>query len=197
VDIIFEKLVNSFIENKVGIVENFLDESLAGHLKENLLLLFSKNKLIPAGIGNKSKLIHNTLVRSDKIYWLDREHNNKYENVFFDLMDTFVKYLNGICYAGITGYEFHYAVYEEGSFYKKHIDQFKDNKSRAYSMIIYLNENWEESHGGELCIYHANHSQIISPINRQCVFFKSSELEHEVLLSHKPRYSITGWLKTN
>ncbi len=28
-------------------------------------------------------------------------------------------------------------------------------------------------------------------------FLKSSELEHEVLFSHKPPMSITSWLKTN
>ena len=64
-------------------------------------------------------------------------------------------------------------------------------------MILYLNDNWKEKDGGELTIYHNVHTQIISPLNGKCVFFKSSELEHEVLLNQKPRLSITGWLKTN
>lgn len=64
-------------------------------------------------------------------------------------------------------------------------------------MIMYLNEDWIPSDGGELCVYHQNDTQIITPINGKCIFFKSNELEHEVLLSHKPRMSITGWLKTN
>ena len=105
--------------------------------------------------------------------------------------------MNKTCYTGITGYEFHYAYYDEGSSYKRHLDQFKDNQKRAYSMIMYLNTNWVPSDGGQLCIYHKDMSQIISPINGKCVFFKSSELEHEVLLNHKPRMSITGWLKTS
>lgn len=194
---IFESLVNSFLENKVGIAENFLSKVLSDHLKENILLLHSEKHLRDAGIGNSANLIQDKLIRSDMIYWLDRKHNDIYENSFFDLMDRFVKYLNYTCYAGITGYEFHYALYEKGSFYKRHLDQFRDNKSRAYSMIMYLNDNWQESDGGELCIYHANHSQIISPVNGKCVFFKSSELEHEVLLNHQARLSITGWLKSN
>ena len=36
----------------------------------------------------------------------------------------------------------------------------------------------------------------LSPTNGKIVFFKSSELAHEVLLSNQPRMSITGWLKS-
>ncbi|WP_218972254.1 2OG-Fe(II) oxygenase [Labilibaculum filiforme] len=142
-------------------------------------------------------LIHDKLIRSDKIYWLDRKHRDKHEDSFFDLMDRFVVYLNQTCYTGITGYEFHYALYEKGTFYKKHLDQFVNNKGRAFTMIMYLNIDWKQGDGGELCIYHLDHNQNIAPINGKCVFFKSSELEHEVLLSNQPRLSITGWLKTN
>jgi len=64
-------------------------------------------------------------------------------------------------------------------------------------MITYLNTDWIAADGGQLCIYHEKESHIVSPINGTCVFFKSGEMEHEVLLSNKPRMSITGWLKTN
>ena len=193
----FERIITSFLENKVGLINDFLKEDLSSKLKENLLLLLFKKQFNAAGIGNDSKFTTNKLIRSDRIYWLDRKHNNVHENHFFDLMDAFVKYLNETCYTGITGYEFHYAYYDTGSFYKRHLDQFKDNQSRAYSMIMYLNNNWLPLDGGQLCIYHQNSTQIIDPTNGKCVFFKSSDLEHEVLLSHQPRMSITGWLKTN
>lgn len=193
----FENLITSFLEDKVGLAENFLSEILAAELKKHLLSLYSDKQFQMAGIGNKKSLIKEKLIRNDLIYWLDRKHNNIHENSFFDLMDEFVKYLNLTCYTGITGYEFHYALYENGSFYKRHLDQFQSNKSRAFSMIMYLNEYWQTSDGGELCVYIANRSQIIAPTNGKCVFFKSSELEHEVLLNHKPRMSITGWLKTD
>lgn len=141
--------------------------------------------------------MHNKLVRSDLICWLDRKNNNSPENDFFDLIDSFVSHLNSTCYTGITGYEFHYTLYEKGSFYKKHIDQFSNNESRQYSMIMYLNDDWRAEDGGELCIHHGNILQNISPVNGKSVFFKSNELAHEVLLTHKPRMSITGWLKIN
>jgi SM-20-related protein len=192
----FDALIDSYLENKVGITDHFLTDSLAGHLKANLSALFADNQFRPAGIGNNTIQAHNNQIRRDQIYWLDRGHNDAHENGFFDMIDQFVAYLNSTCYAGITGYEFHYAMYETGSFYKKHLDQFRDDGSRAFSMIMYLNADWAEKDGGELCIYHADHTQMIAPNNGKCVFFKSSELEHEVLQTNQPRLSITGWLKS-
>jgi SM-20-related protein len=192
---IFNTLIDSFINDKVGIAEHFLNESLAGHLKENLTTLFAQNKMRHAGTGNKAIVDRNKLMRGDSIHWLDRAHNDVHENSFFDLMDRFVKYLNENCYTGINSYEFHYTLYAPGTFYKKHIDRFQNNDSRKFSMIMYLNPDWIPEDGGELCIHHESGLQNISPLNGKVVFFKSNELEHEVLTTLKYRMSITGWLK--
>lgn len=194
---IFDTLIDTYLETHIGIADNFLNTALAGNLKQNLFNLLQNNALKAAGTGNETQVLHNKLVRSDDIYWLDRLHNDPHENAFFDLMDLFVSYLNRTCYTGITGYEFHYTLYQKGSFYKKHLDQFQNNSSRAYSMIMYLNADWQPVDGGELCIHHTDHLQHISPINGKSVFFKSNEMEHEVLITGKPRLSITGWLKVN
>lgn len=193
----FDTLITSFIDDKVGIAEHFLPDSLARHLKQNLYALYESMQLRRAGTGNDTDSILDSSVRSDKIFWLDRKHNDQYENDFFDLIDSFVAHLNSTCYTGITGYEFHYTLYEKGSFYKKHLDQFRNNDSRKYSMIMYLNSEWEAADGGELCIHQNNGLHNISPQNGKIVFFKSNELEHEVLITHKARLSITGWLKVN
>ncbi|WP_082215266.1 2OG-Fe(II) oxygenase [Dyadobacter psychrophilus] len=192
---IFNELIDSYIDNKVGIAKDFLSAPLASNLKANLMSLLATNQLLSAGTGNDTKVVHDQLYRSDSIYWLDRKHNDPHENDFFDLMDQFVEHLNRTCYTGITGYEFHYALYQSGSFYKKHFDQFRNNSSRQYSMIMYLNTNWTSGDGGELRIHNTDHEQDIAPTNGKSVFFKSSELEHEVLLTNKPRMSVTGWLK--
>ena len=191
----FETLIASYIENKVGISQHFLSDELANHLKENLLSLHNDNKLLTAGTGNADKLIHNTAIRNDVIYWLDKKNNNAHENAFFVQIEAFIAYLNISCYAGITGYEFHYSLYETGSFYRKHLDQFQDNSSRQFSMISYLNNNWQENDGGELLIHQLDNDQKISPTQGKTVFFKSNELVHEVLVTNERRMSITGWLK--
>lgn len=192
----FEDLIGTFIENKVGISEDFLSSELADNLKQNLIALNQNSLLQSAGIGNSEKLSYDGAIRSDSIYWLDKKHNNAFENEFFTQIEAFILYLNTTCYAGITGYEFHYSLYESGDFYLKHLDQFKNNPSRKYSMISYLNANWEMKDGGELVIHQLDNSQKISPTQGKTVFFKSDELVHEVLVTQKTRMSITGWLKS-
>ena len=191
-DLIFDELIDTYLANKVGIAENFLSKVLSAHLADNIRTLYADDLLLSAGIGNNTAVNYNNSIRSDRIYWLDRLHNNRYENDFFDLMDRFVSHLNSTCYAGITGYEFHYTLYEKGAFYKRHLDNFKQNGTRVFSMIMYLNDKVD---GGALRIYQENSSQDITPNAGKSVFFKSNELEHEVLVTHLPRISITGWLK--
>ncbi len=193
-DLIFDELIDSYLATNVGTVSNFLSIALSAHLVDNINTLYARDLLLSAGTGNNKLVNHDKLIRSDKIYWLDRLHNNIHENAFFDLMDSFVSHLNKSCYAGITGYEFHYTLYEKGSFYKRHLDNFKQNGTRAYSMIMYLNA---EVNGGALRIYQDNGSRDISPTAGKSVFFKSNQLEHEVLITYLPRMSITGWLKTS
>jgi len=191
----FETIIESYIKNQVGISDSFLDEVLAGHLKNNILQLHQQQLLKGAFTGNEEGRNKDSKVRGDSIYWLDRKHNDVYENEFFDRMDAFVLYLNNSCYTGITSYEFHYTLYEPGTFYKRHKDQFKNDSSRQFSIISYLNEDWMLEDGGQLLIQLPHEEQLISPTNGKTVFFKSNELEHEVLNTTKNRMSITGWLK--
>lgn len=193
---IFDTLIDSYIENKIGIADHFLSEALCLHLKENLNQLYAEKLLLAAGTGNNEKVAYDQQFRSDIIYWLDRKHDNLHENSFFMLMDDFIAYLNETCYTGITHYEFHYTLYNKGSFYKRHWDQFRNNDSRKYSMVMYLNTDWKVTDGGELCVYHDGKSQHIAPLNGKTILFKSNEMEHEVLMTHAPRMSITGWLKS-
>lgn len=191
----FEILIDSFISEKIGIADHFLSDNLANHLQQHLLTLFKQKLLVSAGTGNDEVVSHDVLIRSDLIYWLDRKHDNEYEHDFLDQIDDFIKYLNKSCFAGITGYEFHYSLYEVGSFYQKHIDQFKNNTSRKYSMISYLNNNWQEEDGGQLMIYQSFNHKKINPTLGKTILFKSNEIQHEVLITKQPRMSITDWLK--
>ncbi len=196
-DDVFEALIGSYIENRIGIVSNFLTNNLANKLKDSLISLNKNSLLLAAGTGNSQNPNQNSAIRGDAIYWLDKNNNNQAEDEFFIQIENFIKYLNMSCYAGITDYEFHYTLYVKGSFYIKHIDQFKNDTSRAYSLISYLNIDWQPHDGGELLVYNNqnNNAQIIEPKHGTTVLFKSNEMPHEVLVTQKPRMSITGWLK--
>ena len=75
------------------------------------------------------------------------------------------------------------------------LDQFKNNSNRQYSMISYLNNNWQELDGGQLLIHQEDGNRSISPTQGKTVLFKSDELLHEVLVTNQRRMSVTGWLK--
>lgn len=193
----FDTLIDSYLSNKAGIDKNFLSDKLVKGLQQNISQLDSTNKMTQAGIGNATVKDSNQKMRGDKIYWLDKTNNNAFEQEFLELAESFIAHLNSSCYTGIHNYEFHYAVYEAGSYYKKHIDQFQSDNKRKFSFINYLNDDWQEADGGQLHLYYDGEVQKIEPQSKTAVFFKSNEMEHEVVLCNRSRMSISGWLKSS
>ncbi|HEY8659995.1 MAG TPA: 2OG-Fe(II) oxygenase [Hanamia sp.] len=191
----FDLLIDSYLDNKVGIDAGFLNANLSQGLQQNILQLQRDSLMTDAGIGNEKVKDPKQKMRGDKIYWMDKTHNNIFEKEFLLQVEDFIDRLNCTCYTGINGYEFHYAVYEEGSYYKRHKDQFKNDSNRKYSLINYLNENWLEEDGGQLLVYQDEAVQKILPKSQTAVFFKSDEMEHEVTKANRSRMSVTGWLK--
>ncbi len=193
--VVFESIITSYISDGVGQSLDFIPQDLAENLRKNLDQHYVNVELKQAGIGQNQNFQQDSNIRKDKIHWLEPETTNVSEQAFFKLIESWVAFLNQTCFTGISSYEFHYALYEEGSLYRRHLDQFANNDNRAFSMIIYLNENWKDGDGGELVIYKPNGDMTISPNMQKMVFFNSSALEHEVLRTCVPRKSITGWLK--
>lgn len=191
----FDILIDSYLHSKVGIDPCFLSEELSKGLQENILKLQKDNLMKTAGVGNNEVKDSNQKMRGDTIYWMDKNHPNVFEQEFLAHMEDFIVHLNRTCYTGINAYEFHYAVYETGSFYKRHTDQFKNNSDRKYSLINYLNEDWQKDDGGELLVYQPGETRRISPHAQTAVFFNSNEMEHEVTTANRSRMSVSGWLK--
>jgi SM-20-related protein len=187
----FERLIDSYMADQVGVCDQFLSEIQVNHLRARLLDLHQSQQMRHAGTGNEVANHYDTALRGDQIYWLEKEQ----ETQFFEIMDGFVSYLNQTCYTGIKDYEFHFAHYAPGRGYKRHLDQFKSDSSRVFSVIIYLNHDWQEQDGGALRIFQGALSQTVAPLGGRCVFFKSDQLEHEVMVTTRDRLSITGWLK--
>ena len=191
----FDLLIDSYMDTKVGIDVGFLNKELCDGLRQNILQLQRENKMTTAGIGNMEVKDAGQKMRGDKIFWMDKSHDNLFEQEFLQLAEDFIIHLNRTCYTGINGYEFHYALYEEGSGYKRHLDQFRNDSDRKYSLISYLNEDWTEADGGQLWAYTEKAVQKILPHAQSSVFFKSDEMVHEVMVANRSRMSITGWLK--
>lgn len=191
----FELLINGLIDDSYGTLPEHLPKALSEGLRNRLIGHRDRQLMVPAGTGREAQFKQKTAIRGDLISWLDNESEDPFEQTFFRHIAAFAAYLNRSCYAGITGWEFHYALYEPGSFYKRHRDQFQQQHSRKFSIVHYLQENWQESDGGQLAIYTESGVHLINPEEGRVVFFRSDETDHEVFISNTSRMSITGWLK--
>ena len=88
-------------------------------------------------------------------------------------IEGFIQHLNRTCFTSISSYESHYAQYGKNTFYKRHLDQFKNENGRQFSVILYLNDEWKANDGGMLSMYPLNNPQVnIAPLGGRIVFFK-------------------------
>ncbi len=190
----FEELINGLLDERFGVADQFIPASLVGELQAQLLENFESGQMKPAGIGQRFSYAQNLKIRGDVIYWLEKEHNAA-ERAFLEHMENFIQYLNRSCYTGINAYEFHYALYQPGAFYKRHRDQFKSDQGRRFSLVTYLNTDWTEADGGTLALFPDDREVCIEPLGGRTVFFRADEVEHEVRAARRARLSIAGWLK--
>ncbi len=192
----FEILIDGLINRGVGSCDFFFEPETVRGLRANLLRHFCKGEMRPAGVGKNFDYTKNAAIRGDLIRWVDKSCSDPFESLFINKVQQFIAHMNATCYTGINDFEFHYALYETGSFYKRHLDQFRSDKGRLFSFVLYLNEDWAESDGGSISLYLEEGEMTLLPDEGRVVFFKSDQTEHEVHPSmNRPRLSIAGWLK--
>ena len=196
----YEDIINQLQNQHFACVDDFFNKKLLDHLHQHILYLYKTDELKKAAIGKHFDEHIKTEIRGDYIQWMNDKQPQNVEALFFEIVQQFVEYLNRTCFTGILHKEFHYAVYPEGRFYKRHLDTFQNDQRRKLSIVLYLNKNWAKSSGGELVLYLNEDNQekalIIEPIFGRLLIFESQQIEHEVKpVKQNLRLSITGWLK--
>ncbi len=119
---------------------------------------------------------------------------------WLDWLEMLKTYLNRRLFLGLFSVESHFAYYQKGDFYKRHVDAFRGESNRVLSLVTYLNPLWSADDGGELVMYadDNDHTGIkILPKLGTMVVFLSEVFEHEVLPAKKDRYSIASWFRLN
>ncbi len=148
----------------------------------------------PAGIGRGQDNTVVSQIRRDQTFWLDGTTEPQLE--FLSLLEALRLELNRRLFLGIFDFESHYACYKPGAFYKRHFDSFRGAKNRVLSVVTWLNPDWKPGDGGELRIWPENQDALdIAPTFARTIVFLSEEMEHEVLVTHKPRFSIASWFR--
>ncbi len=174
-------------------IDQFLSQQeIAGIL--NLKTLRDAENLKKAGIGNRQSLQIQEGIRGDYIQWLDKRTAEAPLQVYMNRLEELMAYLNQELFLSLKDYEIHFTVYPPGTYYKRHLDQFKHDDHRKLSVICYLNNNWLDEEGGQLRLYLPNETLDLFPLAGRLVCFRSDQLEHEVLPATRERLSITGWM---
>lgn len=174
------------------VLHNALDSQLP---KKLLNFIDNQTSFKNAGISSTQNKHIDTSKRSDKILWLDEDSDVQSE--YLNFCKELQQQLNRELYLGLNYYESHFSIYEEGAFYEKHVDAFKNSKSRVVTTVYYLNEGYKQEDAGELLIYNENNEliQTITPQANTLVVFLSDKFPHEVRPTKKTRYSIAGWFR--
>lgn len=187
-----EILIDQLVEKGWYVAKNFLSTELCQELIHD-----RPQEMKKAGVG-KGQTIVNESIRKDSIAWLDPSDCTPSQKKFLTEMQELKEVVNRTLYLGIKSFECHYAHYQVGGYYKKHLDQHQNTNQRVLSSITYLNT---PDQGGELVIFKRDEPNVvetkIKPETGTMVCFLSDKIYHEVLETKDDRFSLTGWFRTD
>ncbi|EGQ7782884.1 2OG-Fe(II) oxygenase [Vibrio parahaemolyticus] len=187
------KLIDALATDGYYIWDDFLSEDEVTQLRDCIPDNWKK-----ARIGRNDDVTRIESIRSDKIQWLKPAMGQPIAN-YLSKMEEIRQEVNRHFFLGLFEYEAHFAKYEKGDFYQKHLDCFKGNENRRLTTVFYMNESWSEEDAGELVVYDLNDKEIatIPPRGGRLLVFLSEQFPHEVLPTNAQRFSIAGWFRIN
>jgi len=206
VDYKLEVIINALEKDGWCIVPGFLEPSLWRAMAAEARTLYAGGEFRQAGVGRNQSFMIRPEIRNDRVLWLDPASPTQLQSEYLARMESLRQRINRELQLGLFGFESHYAVYPAGSFYRRHLDQFKGAGHRTVSCILYLNEAWQPEDGGALRVYMPLADTAAVPVETHfdllpeggsLVVFLSAGFEHEVLPATRERASITGWFFRN
>ncbi|EDM49018.1 2OG-Fe(II) oxygenase [Marinobacter algicola] len=174
-----------------------LTPSLLNGLRNEIRILDRTDALRKAGVGRGQDMLRDRSVRRDKIAWL--QGVTPVQAALFEFFESVRVGLNERLFLGLKRFEAHYATYHNGDFYRRHVDSFQGRASRVVSLVLYLNEDWQEADGGALQVFNRENENevcgVVLPLAGRMALFMSEEIPHEVLPAHRTRYSVACWFR--
>lgn len=161
------KLIDALATDGYYIWDDFLSEEEVTQLRDCIPDNWKK-----ARIGRNDDVTRIESIRSDKIQWLKPAMGQPIAN-YLSKMEEIRQEVNRHFFLGLFEYEAHFAKYEKGDFYQKHLDCFKGNENRRLTTVFYMNESWSEEDAGELVVYDLNDKEIATIPPRGGVYWCS------------------------
>jgi SM-20-related protein len=188
-----QTLIDNLTQHGYYVWDDFLSAEQVSALKECLPEEWNK-----ARIGRNDDVMRESAIRSDKICWLSPDLGDPVGQ-FLSKMEIIRQTANQHFFLGLFEYEAHFAKYEKGDFYQKHLDCFRGNENRRLTTVFYMNDEWTDEDGGDLVVYDLDDNEItrIKPKSGRLFVFFSEMFPHEVLPTQRERFSIAGWFRIN
>lgn len=196
---LYEQIALGIAEQGWCVTPGFLAPLHVAQLRHEARGLWQEGGFRHAGVGRGAELKVRPEVRTDRVLWLDPLDCTGAQRLYLATMENLRQALNRLLLLGLFEFEGHLAVYPPGSYYRRHLDQFRGMELRTLTAVLYLNAHWSAADGGTLRIFtdplDPTHCEEILPIGGQLVTFLSARFMHEVLPAQRDRLSITGWFK--
>ncbi len=187
-------IADGLADNGYAVIEHFLSAEEVHAILDTDEFRHRKFLFRKAGVGKQQEKQVNEGIRGDHIFWLDPAHASQPFVVYFQKIRKLIQYLNQELFLSLKEAEIHLTAYPAGTFYKRHLDQFRKDDHRRISILCYLNDDWKESEGGQLRLFLPEATKDIFPISGRLACFRSDQIEHEVLPATRERLSLTGWI---
>lgn len=191
----FASAIEALANVNYAVIPDFLSPTMLYALHKELLQRQENGFFHAAEIGRSQNKTRKAHIRGDSICWLDPSFD--VGAPYLLRMDELRQQINQAFFLGLRSFEGHYAHYEAGSRYQRHVDRHRDNDARIVSTVCYLNQDWPINAGGELHLFNGKNELLLSlpPQGSVLVLFMSADMPHEVLIAQRSRYSIAGWFR--
>jgi SM-20-related protein len=189
-----DDIVGRLAREGVATLDEFIEDALTLELLDDITRREAAGLFRPAGIGAGRERTERRAIRGDRISWLSLASSTAEQQVLSRLEDV-RRALNEALFLGLHDLESHFAIYDPSTRYVRHLDRSVLGAERVVSIVLYLNRHWRPSQGGELRLYTAAGEVEVTPVAGRLVMFLSDQIEHEVLVSHATRRSLTGWFR--
>ena len=177
------------------ILRDFLPPEIVSELREEAIRGVADNHFHEAGVGRGSDHEVENAIRGDKILWLDSGEATPAQQAYWRAVEDLQLDLNRGLFLSLVSFEAQFAVYGPGAFYKTHVDRLEASDERMISCTLYLNDAWRLEDGGALRLHVEGGPVDVLPAAGTMVVFRSDSVPHEVLVSTRERYSLTGWFR--
>lgn len=181
-----DKLLDEFTDNGFMVIDHCFDLNFCYALQQESGVIEYQE----AHLTHGERL---TDIRGDSTRWIDEACPIGMQ--YLQAIEDLGKFFNQTLYTGIRHAEAHYARYPAGFGYQWHSDNPQGRDERVISAVFYLNDHWGEQDGGEILVIdkHGNQQKLMPQGNRLVIF--DSNLQHQVEITHRERFSIATWLR--